>query len=134
PVANGSVDMCIGSRFITKEGFQTSFARRFGINILSGLIKMLCGVRVRDVTSGFRACNRNLIEYFAQNYAQDFPEPEAIVAAVLNGFTVGEAAVIMHERMGGVSSISAFNSAYYMLKVSISLVVFRICQSRKKAK
>ena len=31
PVLDGTYDMCIGSRFIKKEGFQTSFMRRVGI-------------------------------------------------------------------------------------------------------
>ena len=49
PVLNGECDMCIGSRFIKKEGFQTSFMRRVGIRFLSGLIRLLCGKRVLDV-------------------------------------------------------------------------------------
>ena len=32
----------------------------------------------------------------------------------------------MEERMGGVSSIRSFKSAYYMIKVSIALVINRI--------
>ena len=39
PVARGEVDMCVGSRFITKEGFQTSAMRRAGIRLLSGLME-----------------------------------------------------------------------------------------------
>ena len=54
PVLDGVYDMCIGSRFIKKEGFQTSFMRRVGIRWLSGMIRLLCGKRVLDVTSGFR--------------------------------------------------------------------------------
>ncbi len=132
PVANGELDMCIGSRFITKEGFQTSFLRRLGISILSTIIKILCNKRVKDVTSGFRACNKELIDYFAKNYAQDYPEPEAIISAVLGGWRVGEAPVIMDERIAGTSSISPLKSVYYMIKVSLSLIVFRITQGRKK--
>ena len=132
PVARGEVDMCVGSRFITKEGFQTSAMRRAGIRLLSGLIRLLCGVRVLDVTSGFRATGRRLTEFFARNYAQDYPEPEAIISAVLNGFRVGEAPVVMAERMGGTSSISPLRSVDYMVKVSIALVVFRITSGRRK--
>ena len=125
PVERGELDMCIGSRFITKEGFQTSFMRRLGINILSVLIRILSGKKVLDVTSGFRATGKELTAYFADHYAADYPEPEAIMAATLNGFKVGEAPVIMEERMGGVSSIRSFKSAYYMVKVSIALVINR---------
>ena len=132
PVARGEVDMCVGSRFITKEGFQTSAMRRAGIRLLSGLIRLLCGVRVLDVTSGFRATGRRLTEFFARNYAQDYPEPEAIISAVLNGFRVGEAPVVMAERMGGTSSISPLRSVYYMVKESIALVVYRLTRPRRK--
>ena len=117
---------------ITKEGFQTSFMRRLGINFISVMIRLLCGVRILDTTSGFRACNKELTAYFADHYAQDYPEPEAIITAVLNGYRVGEAPVVMEERMGGKSSISPFKSVYYMVKVSIALVVFRITSGRRK--
>lgn len=132
PVQAGSLDMCIGSRFITKEGFQTSFMRRLGINFLSVLIRCLTGLRVRDVTSGYRACSKALTAFYAKHYADDYPEPEAIVAAVLAGYRVGEVPVRMHERQGGVSSIRAFSSIYYMVKVTLSLIVYRLSRSRKR--
>lgn len=133
PVLQGECDMCIGSRFIKKEGFQTSFMRRVGIRFLSMLIRLLCGKRVLDVTSGFRATNAKMTAYFADHYATDYPEPEAILAACLAGFTVGEAPVIMQERQGGVSSISSFKSVYYMVKVSLALLIdrFSIHKSRR---
>ncbi|MEG1367143.1 MAG: glycosyltransferase family 2 protein [Oscillospiraceae bacterium] len=134
PVASGELDMCIGSRFIDKQGFQTSFMRRFGINIISVLINALCGMKVRDTTSGFRACNKELTAFYSMNYAQDYPEPEAIISAVLEGYRVGERPVVMEERLGGESSISSFRSAYYMIKVTISLVVYRLTIKRKRRK
>ena len=132
PVARGELDMCIGSRFITREGFQTSALRRFGINLLSALTLLLTGLRVRDVTSGYRACSRELLCHFADHYAPDYPEPEAIVDAVLCGYKVGEAPVVMQERQGGVSSIHSFKSAYYMIKVSLSLVIHRLGSHQKR--
>ncbi len=131
-VADGKLDMCVGSRFIDKEGFQTSFMRRLGINFLSMLIKICCGVRVKDTTSGFRATNARLTEYFSNNYAQDYPEPEAIVSAVMAGFTVGEAPVVMRDRQGGSSSINAFRSIYYMIKVSLAVLLCRVTHRRSK--
>lgn len=134
PVADGRLDMAVGSRFVEKKGFQTSFMRRLGIHILSFLIRALCGVRVRDTTSGYRACGKALTAYYADHYAQDYPEPEAIISAVLGGFRVGEVPVVMRERMGGVSSINPLKSVYYMVKVSISLVVFRLTVGRGEAR
>ena len=130
PVARGELDMCIGSRFITKEGFQTSFMRRLGINFLSALILVLTGKRVRDVTGGYRACGKELTNFFAEHYAQDYPEPEAIVMAVQHGCRVGEAPVVMVERQGGVSSINALKSVYYMVKVTVSLIIVRLSGRR----
>lgn len=126
PVIDGTYDMCIGSRFIEKEGFQSSFMRRLGINIISFMIKLFTGKKIYDVTSGYRACDKELINFFADNYADDYPEPEAIITSVLSGFKVGEVPVVMVERQGGTSSIRSLKSAYYMIKVCLALVVDRI--------
>jgi glycosyltransferase involved in cell wall biosynthesis len=131
PVENGQFDMAIGSRFIEKEGFQTSFMRRFGINIISTLILLLTGRRIKDTTSGFRACNRKLIEFFAANYADDYPEPEAIVTGACHGARTLEVPVIMNERTGGKSSIWGLKSLYYMVKVSTAIVVAGLSERKK---
>ncbi|MBQ9760702.1 MAG: glycosyltransferase family 2 protein [Clostridia bacterium] len=134
PIVDGKADMAVGSRFIEKQGFQTSFMRRLGINLIRVIIKICCGVTATDTTSGFRATSKELTAFFAKNYAQDYPEPEAIVAASLNGYRVTDVPVQMHEREGGVSSINAKKSLYYMIKVSIALIILRIGTRRKKVK
>ena len=134
PIEKGQADMCIGSRFITNEGFQSSFMRRLGINIISTLILVLTGKKVRDTTSGFRACDRKLIEFFSANYADDYPEPEAIMSCIMNGFTICEVPVVMEERQGGVSSIRSLKSAYYMIKVCLALFIHRLSFTRKAGK
>lgn len=131
-VANDECDMSIGSRFIEKEGFQTSFMRRLGINIISMMILLLTGTRIKDTTSGFRACNRKLIEFFSRSYADDYPEPEAILACLVNGYRVKEVPVVMEERQGGVSSINTIRSMHYMIKVCLALVVVRILVKKKR--
>lgn len=132
PIIDNESDIVIGSRFINKEGFQSSTARRFGINFLSGLIRICSGARVLDVTSGFRAVNRKFISYYAYNYPQDYPEPEAIVMAKLMEARIKEVPVIMRERTNGVSSINFGKSIYYMIKVSIAIVICRLTEHRRK--
>ena len=132
PIEKGEADVEIGSRFIEKEGFQSSILRRFGINFLSGLIYALCGVKVRDVTSGMRAVNRKMIALFAEQYAQDYPEPEAILASGMVKARIKEVPVQMRERMSGKSSISAWKAVYYMIKVSIALIIERTTMRRNK--
>ena len=127
PVLNGECDMCIGSRFVPNDwddkGFQSSAMRRVGIRLISGLIRLMTGRTILDTTSGFRACNRELIRFFSENYAQDYPEPEAIVTSLVAGYRVKETPVRMNERQGGQSSIRALKSAYYMIKVSLAVII-----------
>ncbi len=124
-VVNGA-DLCIGSRFLEGEGFQSTFTRRLGIKYFSWLIEFFTGRRVSDPTSGFRACNRKVIEFFAKDYPRDYPEPETVVVLNRRGFKVEEAPVRMKERREGKSSITALKSVYYMVKVSLAIVVASI--------
>lgn len=126
PIIQGDMDMVIGSRFITNDGFQSSMMRRLGIKFLKWLINICCGVKINDTTSGFRATSKKLTRHFSIEYAQDYPEPEAIIAAVLNGYHICEVPVTMHERQGGESSIKALQTIYYMVKVSLAILVYRI--------
>ncbi len=123
PLEADQADLVIGSRFLEREGFQSSAMRRFGIRVLSGLIYSLCGLRVLDVTSGMRAANRDMITFFANHYAQDYPEPEALLSAGLRGARVMEIPVRMRERQGGKSSINPLHAAYYMIKVTLALLL-----------
>ena len=118
--------MVIGSRFIKGEGFQTSRMRRAGINMLGAVLKLAARVKVTDATSGFRACSKELTAFFAENYAQDYPEPESIIAASVSGFSICEVPVIMNERTAGVSSINLPRSIYYMIKVTLAILIYRL--------
>lgn len=119
-------DVVIGSRFLEKQGFQSSGSRRVGIKILSTLIRLCTGVMVNDVTSGFRAVNRRFIEVYCHDYSNDYPEPEAIVTAVMHKGIIQEIPVVMNERQGGESSIKFWNSIYYMIKVTLAIAVRRV--------
>ena len=44
------------------------------------------------------------------------------VASHSNNFKIGEVPVTMKERQGGVSSIGAFASVYYMFKVTLGTI------------
>ena len=125
-IEDENADIVIGSRFIDKEGFQSSGMRRIGINFLSSLIFLLCGKKIKDVTSGFRAVNKRFIKIYANDYPDDYPEPEAIVTALINGGKVMEIPVIMQERISGKSSIDLKKSVYYMIKVTLAIIICRI--------
>lgn len=125
---NGA-DMIIGSRFIEKNGFQSSGMRRIGIRYFTGLIRLLTRKTITDPTSGMRMIGRGLIAEFSQDYPKDYPEPESVVTILTKKKKVLEMPVIMRERVEGVSSISMKNSVYYMIKVTIAILIARICKS-----
>ena len=119
-------DMVIGSRFIEKEGFQSSGLRRIGIKYFTGLIKLLTGKKITDPTSGMRMVNKKLLEKFTDEYPKDYPEPESVVTILSEKYKVTEIPVVMNEREEGVSSISLKNSVYYMIKVSFAILIARM--------
>ena len=120
------VDCVIGSRFVKKEGFQSSGLRRTGIQLLSILGLVLTGVHVRDITSGYRLVNRRFIHIFAQDYPSDYPEPEAMVIVAVHGGKIREYPVVMRERENGTSSITLKKSVYYMVKVTLAMLIRRL--------
>lgn len=123
PILDGSADFTVGSRFLEKGStFQSTFMRRVGIKWLSVLIRLVSGVRLSDVTSGYRAANKKALDFLAKNYPVDYPEPESIVSLRKNGFRLKEVQVNMFERAAGKSSINFYKSVYYMIKVSFAVL------------
>lgn len=120
------LDMVIGSRFIKKEGFQSSGLRRVGIRYFAFLTKFLFGKEITDATSGMRMCNRRVMELFIKEYPRDYPEPESVARLLRHKCRIEEVPVIMHERETGVSSISLKKSGYYMIKVSLAVLIERL--------
>jgi glycosyltransferase involved in cell wall biosynthesis len=123
PILDGRADVVIGSRFLGSGGFRSTALRRIGIRYLSWLLRLRCGARVSDPTSGFRATGRRAIELFARSYPSDYPEPEAIALALGAGLRLSETPVRMEPRLHGASSIDAARTLYYLIKVSIALLI-----------
>ncbi|MGX4686649.1 glycosyltransferase family 2 protein [Vagococcus sp. JNUCC 83] len=125
PIINGEADFIIGSRFTegSPSDFKTSFSRRMGINLISFFIKMKTGKVVLDVTSGYRAANREVLEMFAKSYPRKYPEPETNAYLLMLGKRVDEVGVKMFEREEGKSSITPIKSVRYMVEVLISIIL-----------
>ncbi|MBE6158956.1 MAG: glycosyltransferase family 2 protein [Firmicutes bacterium] len=127
PIIESKADMVIGSRFIQKDfsDFKSSKMRRIGINMISRLIDLKTGKKIYDTTSGFRAINKKIIKIFASDYPVEYPEPISTVNVLLKKYTVREVPVKMKKREEGVSSISSWKSAYYMINVMLSILLLR---------
>jgi len=114
-------DVIIGSRYIEKEGFQSSLQRRLGIGLLNFWIKLLTGIRVTDCTSGYRMLNRKSLKIVRDLYPDDYPEPESIIIFHKNKLKIAEIPVVMKNREKGKSSIHFLSSIFYMIKVSLAI-------------
>ena len=132
PVSTQQIDMVIGSRFLQPlAGYQSSFIRRIGIHFFARLISFLIREPVTDPTSGFRAYGRRAIDIFAESYPQDYPEPESIVVAKRQGLVLCEVPVEMRKRFHGHSSIRYLWTLYYMIKVTLAILLSMLKQNRK---
>ena len=132
PVIEDNADVVIGSRFLDKEGFQSTYLRRAGIRYFEHLLKLLLGIRISDSTSGFRCLGKKALKLVNAYYPDDYPEPEAVVLFNLNRLNISEVPVNMMERQGGQSSIRGWKTAYYMFKVSLAILFAYIRLKFKK--
>lgn len=124
PIEAGEADLVIGSRFVDPGGaYRPPLARRLGIRVFARLVSTLGRQRVTDTTSGFVALDRAGIELFALEYPHDYPEVEATLVALRSGLRLAQVQVEMRERTTGTSSITFVASVYYIVKVTLALLV-----------
>lgn len=124
PVLSGLADVSIGSRFLIRpHQYQPTFFRRLGMRLIQLVNSLLIGQRITDNTSGFRAYSRRTVKFLAENYPDDFPEPEAVVLLGRNGFKLTEVPARMEQRKEGTSSLSGLIGPYYMIKVLLTLAM-----------
>lgn len=123
PIVRGEADMVVGSRFVAKTEYRSSTSRRTGIVLLSSLVSLFARQPIKDVTSGFRAVGRSGIELFASEYSTDFPEVDSLLRLKKSKLRICETSVNMEQRQAGRSSITPLKSAYYMVKVSLTVMM-----------
>jgi glycosyltransferase involved in cell wall biosynthesis len=122
-LSQGRADIVVGSRFLTRGEYRPPIFRKIGIWIFSTVLSTIIGMPVTDTTSGFRAVNRRVIEFFARSYPEDYPEVESLVLLHRAGMTIAEVPVCMRDRTGGRSSITPIRSVYYMIKVLLAVFI-----------
>ena len=123
PLQAGTADLVIGSRFLNVGGYRAPIFRRMGIWLFSTVLSRILGMVVSDSTSGFRAANRRVIEFYSETYPEDYPEVEALVLLHKKRLRMAEVPVNMRDRTGGRSSITPLRSVYYMAKVLLAIFV-----------
>lgn len=122
-IEESKAEMVIGSRFITKTGYNQTFARMLGIRVIRGIMKLFAGKKIFDPTSGYRAVNKRIIKKFSENYPFDYPEPDTNMRLLKEKVEIIEIPVEMNNRETGKSSITPLKSVYYMIKVTLAMLI-----------
>jgi len=125
-MAEGGADLVIGTRFGNTRQCVSTRLRYVGIRVLSAFLSRICRSPVTDPTSGFWMLSRPLLDYFANYYPSEYPEPEALALMRRQGYAYREVPVLFRLRTAGESSIKPWGTVYYAIKVGLALVVDRL--------
>ena len=132
----GEADIVIGSRFAEDRGYPISGPRKWAISMLSFVLTRISGVRLTDVTSGFRAANRRAVEQYLRHYPNEYlgDTVDSLVVAVKRGYRVAEVPVTMRTRQGGVPSHSPIRSALFLVRSFLVVVIALTTRTKKQPK
>lgn len=136
-VKTNQTDLAVGSRYLNpdkedKETYSPSFLRDLGSKIFRKTLSISTGTKLTDVTSGMRACNKEIIQQFAEVYDPDYAEIESLQRCLNLGFRVKEYQVKMLPRQAGESKIKTIDSINYALKTFLILAVGSLRKQRDK--
>jgi dolichol-phosphate mannosyltransferase len=108
--ATGEVDVALGSRYVPGGGTENwGLVRRFISRAGSLYAQVLLGLRVRDLTGGFKCYRRAVLEALpldeihSKGYAFQI---ETTYRAVRSGFTVREVPILFVDRVEGGSKMN----------------------------
>lgn len=121
-------DLAIGARFAGTGEYKVRGPRKWAMGLLSFALSRITRTRLTDTTSGFRACNRQLIEFFANWYPVEYlgDTIESMVGAARCGFVVRQVPVAMRERTTGTPSASPFKATVYLARAGLVLLLAMI--------
>lgn len=122
-------DIVIGSRFVNVK--KNASMRMLGSHLISAAIWLTTGKQIKDVTSGMRLFNKNMIKKFGYkiNYG---PEPDTLAFLLNCGVKVEEVQVEMYERTAGTSYLTIGRSVSYMLHMLYGILIFQWFRKREK--
>lgn len=136
-VSNSVVDsVVLGSRFLnSKNNYQVGFARRIAMKLLAKVTGYICGIKLTDVTSGFRLTSGTAVELFAREYPREYlgDTVESLIIAHRNSIQIIEVPVSMEQRQHGLPSQNFIKSFWYLIRalIVITLAIFKKKQDMK---
>jgi len=126
-IKEDKIDIVIGSRFLTKSGYQTSWVRQLGMIIFGKITSFIIKQKITDPTSGFQAMNHQVLKFLTgEFYPSDYPDADVIIFLHLAGFRIKEIPVIMYSAPNKKSIHSGLKPLYYIFKMFLSILMISL--------
>lgn len=131
---DAGADMAIGNRFGGQsQSYQLSRMRAQAMGLMRFIVRQFSGQRFHDTSSGFRAFDERVLQYFSREYPAEYMESvEALLLACAAGFRVDEVPVEMHNREQGQPSNRRFKLLYHYVRLMLVITVTASRRSRQK--
>jgi glycosyltransferase involved in cell wall biosynthesis len=124
PIAGGDADMVVGSRLHARSESQFRQINRWANRMVLFTLKLVFGVRLTDVLSGYRAFNRRFVKNLPLFGGGFEIETELTIKAVARGYRIVEVPVNLAVRPeGSHSKVHLFRDG--MLILTTILTLFR---------
>lgn len=105
-IANGA-DVVLGSRFVPGGGMQGVPMWRVTISRAGNIFgRLVLGVPFRDLTTGYRAVRRTVLETIQLGEDGFTIQLESVIRAYARGFRVVEVPIVLGTRLHGASSMN----------------------------
>jgi glycosyltransferase involved in cell wall biosynthesis len=104
PVRTGDADMVIGSRLQPGSASQFRWLNRLGNRMYVFVVKVLFGVHLTDLLSGYRSFSRRLVKSLPLSAGGFQTEAEITIKTLERGFSIVEVPVSLGVRLPGSSS------------------------------
>ncbi|MFL6111284.1 MAG: glycosyltransferase family 2 protein [Catenulispora sp.] len=117
--------LVIGARFAGEGDYEVRGPRRWAMTLLSRVLSGMAKTTLSDTTSGFRACDREIIRLFAQWYPVEYlgDTVETLVRVIRLGHPVAQVPVAMRPRAAGMPSNSPVKAMIYLGRALITLLL-----------
>jgi glycosyltransferase involved in cell wall biosynthesis len=121
--ALSGASLVIGARFAGEGEYHVHGPRKWAMSMLSWVLSKLARTKLTDTTSGFRACDRDLINLFAEWYPVEYlgDTVETLVRVLRLGYRVSQIPVAMRLRQTGTPSQSPFKAMLYLGRAFLTL-------------
>lgn len=123
PVATGTADAVVGSRFRDAGSYRAPLPRRAVHLALAGLLSRIARQRVSDPTSGFWAFGPRAVRLLGDHHPRGYSEPELLLFLLRNRLAVVEVPVAMRSRQGGRSTLTLPRALLALARTALAMLL-----------